>query len=464
MQNTAGPPLPPGWEARWDKNQGAYFFIDHNTKKTTWIDPRISMPQKTPQKTPQQQYGGQHAAAAQLLNPSSSKSPTTQEISLDALKRVNHTQERELTTAFSVKHPPPDTTNAQLEATINSLVRSHPGASHNIVKDILMSCNSDIATAKEALESMGYQQQTKGSTSGETHGNRQPTSRQTNEPSPSRAAPQSSPPKETMSEEEKKRVKQHVVGEFPNLEENVIDMALNICQHNEEKCCTLLNSWNERKESETRPRSESSESESSEYFRSSPVMSMSPEPATMDMDEGMPVAFSSDPTDEMSFEPFSSLPPDMEADTNEEFGNSSFKSASSTGDDESSHEQHEEEPEESPQELPQESPQESPQELPQETPENLPEEPTEDPIPRAPLETSEYRTTAMGPNPGLRRGPDGSLLLRDNVVAVGPNPELHHGPDPGRLGERAVAQGPNPDLVHGSMGLPTSHKLLVTSI
>ena len=77
---------------------------------------------------------------------------------------------------------------------------------------------------------------------------------------------------------------------------------------------------------------------------------------------------------EMSFEPFSSLPPDMEADTNEEFGNSSFKSASSTGDDESSHEQHEEEPEESPQELPQESPQESPQELPQETPENLPEE------------------------------------------------------------------------------------------
>ena len=46
-------------------------------------------------------------------------------------------------------------------------------------------------------------------------------------------------------------VKQHVVGEFPNLEENVIDMALNICQHNEEKCCTLLNSWNERKESET---------------------------------------------------------------------------------------------------------------------------------------------------------------------------------------------------------------------
>ena len=50
------------------------------------------------------------------------------------------------------------------------------------------------------------------------------------------------------------------------------------------------------------------------------------------------------------------------------------------------------------------------------------------------------------------------------MVAVGPNPELHHGPDPGRLGERAVAQGPNPDLVHGSMGLLTSHKLLVTSI
>lgn len=32
-------PLPPGWEMSID-SQGRTFFIDHNTKTTTWTDPR----------------------------------------------------------------------------------------------------------------------------------------------------------------------------------------------------------------------------------------------------------------------------------------------------------------------------------------------------------------------------------------------------------------------------------------
>jgi len=38
-------PLPPGWEAKWDGGTGRYFFINHATKQTQWIDPRSQQQQ-----------------------------------------------------------------------------------------------------------------------------------------------------------------------------------------------------------------------------------------------------------------------------------------------------------------------------------------------------------------------------------------------------------------------------------
>ncbi|ESK87022.1 nedd4-like e3 ubiquitin-protein ligase wwp1 [Moniliophthora roreri MCA 2997] len=34
-------PLPPGWEKRFDSRSRAYYYIDHNTRTTTWDDPRL---------------------------------------------------------------------------------------------------------------------------------------------------------------------------------------------------------------------------------------------------------------------------------------------------------------------------------------------------------------------------------------------------------------------------------------
>lgn len=41
-------PLPPGWEERVSSN-GRKFYIDHNTRITTWIDPRTSRPSTLPE-------------------------------------------------------------------------------------------------------------------------------------------------------------------------------------------------------------------------------------------------------------------------------------------------------------------------------------------------------------------------------------------------------------------------------
>ncbi|XP_029654586.1 transcriptional coactivator YAP1-A-like [Octopus sinensis] len=35
-----GEPLPPGWESRIDPRNGREYFINHNTRSTTWKDPR----------------------------------------------------------------------------------------------------------------------------------------------------------------------------------------------------------------------------------------------------------------------------------------------------------------------------------------------------------------------------------------------------------------------------------------
>lgn len=34
-------PLPPGWEIKVDPQTGWPFFVDHNSRTTTWSDPRL---------------------------------------------------------------------------------------------------------------------------------------------------------------------------------------------------------------------------------------------------------------------------------------------------------------------------------------------------------------------------------------------------------------------------------------
>jgi len=36
-----------GWEQRLDSNTGHYYFVDHNSRTTTWHDPRLSQAQST---------------------------------------------------------------------------------------------------------------------------------------------------------------------------------------------------------------------------------------------------------------------------------------------------------------------------------------------------------------------------------------------------------------------------------
>ncbi|XP_061188199.1 transcriptional coactivator YAP1-like isoform X2 [Saccostrea echinata] len=394
-----GPPLPPGWEARWDPNQGAYFFIDHNTKKTTWIDPRVALQANQPK---QPQYGGQHAAAAQT------------------------------------KHPPPDTNNAKLDASINALMKSHPGATYDMVKDVLVSVNNNHSKAKETLESMGYKLKTTGGTSSGNH-SRQSSAKRTEHRSP---AKESSPPKETISEDQKKKIKLRIAGAFSHLEANVIEMALDICHYNEGKCRTLLKGWDDRKKPEIGDRSKTSDSGFSESSFSRPATT---DPVAFDMDAGLPVTLEADPESSIS-SPKKKGSPKKTAKSHQERSRTTDQGRSRTTDQGRSRT-----PDQRPSSL------RAPHQRAKHAKKSKHKESL---VARHPHTVSEYKTAAIGPNPELRKGPDESLLIQNYIAAVGPNPELRHGPDPTRLGNRVVAMGPNPDLVHGPMYLQDPRRLI----
>jgi len=50
LQNLLAEGLPTGWTVQKAPN-GRLFFIDHNSKSTTWIDPRTGKPSPTPAPT-----------------------------------------------------------------------------------------------------------------------------------------------------------------------------------------------------------------------------------------------------------------------------------------------------------------------------------------------------------------------------------------------------------------------------
>uniref|UniRef100_K1QB07 Uncharacterized protein n=1 Tax=Magallana gigas TaxID=29159 RepID=K1QB07_MAGGI len=268
------------------------FFIDHSTKKTTWIDPRIAM----------------------------------------------------------VKHPPPETTDDHLEETIKELVKSCPGAGQQMVKDVLASCDNDKFKAKIALRAMGYTDSAEGSTKRDTIQGRESRTKHT-------------------------YIKQRVIRAFPELEADVIDIALNICKYKEGECRTLLKGWNEKKKPEMSSRSKTDDSGFSD-FSSRPTTSMSTEPVPIDMNAGLPVTMELDPVEKKQTQ----VPVTRE----QHFARSEYRTMAVGPNSELRH-----------------GPDES-------------------------LLITD-RLVAMGPNPDLQQGPDESRL-GERTVAVGPNPDLVQGP------------------------------------
>ncbi|XP_070177322.1 E3 ubiquitin-protein ligase Smurf1-like isoform X2 [Littorina saxatilis] len=251
------PPLPPGWEARWDPNQRAFFFINHSNKSTSWDDPRWGNKQQT-------QRGE---------------------------------------TTFT------DQSQVDIEAIVVRLRSRFPDAGA-VIKDIVTMCGNDEDDAANQLLELGFkssetrspqrstpQSHGSGSRSRTTSPQRGKTSTTT---SPQRAAavsPQRAAPPQ-IPDVEKRRRKIKLCAEFSSLEPKVVQMALEACHYDEEKTRGTLSrvagKW----------QSSSSSSDSRPGTASSTASSASSRPFSPKFNAGAaslePVAFSITPDERVS--------------------------------------------------------------------------------------------------------------------------------------------------------------------
>ncbi|XP_069120194.1 zinc finger CCCH domain-containing protein 18-like isoform X2 [Argopecten irradians] len=233
------PPLPPGWEGRWDANQRAYFFIDHSTKKTTWQDPRFN-----PQVTNQPAFPPQKNQLQPEKMPIPGLSPEPTFV---------------------------DDTMAE------NIHKDYPRVPLDTIKDIVSACNFNEEESRVMLTRMGYQKgpaesphrtndmlsKPKSAGKGKAKAkspSRSPARSPARSPSPSPSpAPAPAPP---VSEADKKRITSNLKSEFPNLDNMVVTMALDVCEFKEEQTRMLLKSWGEDKKkgnkAPSRPKSSTS--------------------------------------------------------------------------------------------------------------------------------------------------------------------------------------------------------------
>ncbi|XP_052220360.1 uncharacterized protein LOC127837398 isoform X21 [Dreissena polymorpha] len=166
------PPLPPGFEARWDPTQRAYFFIDHTNKTTTWQDPRF--PPSGPVPPPVT-----HQAAAQSLNQGAGLRPTGgatagQKVPMSMKSRqVGATTTIESSDSSSSEEEEENFDNlfasstdktsegSEFQKKVKEILTEFPTAPESAVAELLRSNNNITARVKNKLFDKGYKRVTK---------------------------------------------------------------------------------------------------------------------------------------------------------------------------------------------------------------------------------------------------------------------------------------------------------------
>ncbi|RDD44655.1 Reticulocyte-binding protein 2-like protein a [Trichoplax sp. H2] len=249
-------PLPPGWEAKFDRNTGKYFFIDHSTKTTSWQDPRIAyygpqayqqaamqyqmqmqqqqrqrpqVPSSHPQSQTAQQSSQFPRAAATQAQPPRPPATTPQPPATTSQPRATTPQPRATTPQPRATIPQPPTA-APPKPTQPAPSTSQTTSSNTIEMTTLSSSQSRSTSVTPQHEST-------------LHGSRETVA--------------------TLSDDDKARITRLMKSEFKDVDENVVVTVLNSANFNEQDTRFVLKEQQDearkerkRKEEEQRLRKE----------------------------------------------------------------------------------------------------------------------------------------------------------------------------------------------------------------
>ncbi|KAK5642745.1 hypothetical protein RI129_008912 [Pyrocoelia pectoralis] len=139
-------PLPQGWDCKYDRKSGKYYYVNHFTKTTTWEDPRL-------QQKPRHPAPVEHIIM-QDLSHISRNSPRTARLQDTPLSTAVNTEE--VVTKISTMFPTVSDTHIRL------LLKKYmkfifPKAEETMILDILSSNDNNIQKVSEILTEMGFE-------------------------------------------------------------------------------------------------------------------------------------------------------------------------------------------------------------------------------------------------------------------------------------------------------------------
>ncbi|XP_059148851.1 E3 ubiquitin-protein ligase NEDD4-like isoform X2 [Physella acuta] len=268
------PPLPPGWEARYDQIKRAYFFINHKTRTTQWEDPRFQQPAASPR----HQQGESSAAAAaafQSLGQIGDSVRSYESVALRDMNRPNSASSQDSDTDSSLKES--SLTNKINAAKVDKLMAEYPSAGRDIIVDMLALYQNDERLTKEQLQNLGFHPlKTLGTNSTPAKRSASPSRNTAASPSRSSAAsphrngkkkegshhhshtpaksqqPPQPAAKAELSEADKSRVFNQLKNAFPNVDTDVLRIALTHCHHDLDDGMVLVSAWEKNQEEEAK--------------------------------------------------------------------------------------------------------------------------------------------------------------------------------------------------------------------
>lgn len=484
------PPLPPGFEARWDANQKAYFFINHSDKSTTWHDPRpqyyANQPKDHPPPNPKHSAAGQPVFGFRGSGTGPKKEQTFldhqdvkfinlkemfPEVADDTLRVVlkmkdNNVQEAKAHLVKSGHRPKRETDHSsagqlQMDNIVKKLQKVYPLARFDVIRDIVAGCNNNESTARSQIESMGYK----------AVGSHTASISVAHKPKPKSRSPSPTPPK--VSDADKRRVYQKMKGEFSDMEESFIKMALESVHYNEANFKRMVEIYKKSGSGAKGSSASSSRGRKTvdDDLTFKPTGSLVPESFSGGME---PVVFGHDyddkplPSSSTAFTvpfgtPKKSATKVTKTSTTIPFGVVKSGTKITPGVTKTTAKKTVQPKKETIDHHAARIQADKKSPVTQQT--------------RAKHVTRTGPThvvvnqprsnLAKGPDPDMRKGPDKELLLTEYVNVYGPNPDLREGPDRSRVQGSQGAVGPDPSLVCGPQAVHHSfidNRPLVTAI
>lgn len=269
--------LPHGWEVRFDGRTGRYYFIDHINKQTSWEDPRLKScppppphPETLPAELRTQQENQSHPLHQNVTNTSGVGGMTHQTAGIDSGKLggprgsdtsagFGLTAQQESGLLEAVEHS--QLAIAKISAMFPTVPESHikdlmrkylkgifPKVEPTIILDILTQCNYNVKDASEKLVEMGHEKKDISLAP--------PKLKDRPDGKENKAIPKPSPgpprPK-NLSEKHKKKVRNQLISDYPDITPTVVTMALQSVFYEEERARQVLANMaeTERKTQET---------------------------------------------------------------------------------------------------------------------------------------------------------------------------------------------------------------------